>query len=960
MAHININSFRNKFVEIHEIMEMGYVDFLAIAETKLDYSFVSAQYHVPSYAMYRRDRNANGGGLLIYIKQSIPHRVRCDLIPTTCLGIECMILEVRLSKNSSCSKRFIVTMYRPPNVHVSNLQRVLTEIIDKTAAESSQVYVLGDLNVDFSVKTNALTDTLDVLHLSNLIEGPTCYKSVNNPSSVDVVLTNCPRSVLESMSLHVGISDFHDLVVSCLRVFAPPIGKRTFTYRSFKGFDEGEFLRDLKSAPFHVAEMFDELDDRMDFHNSLFKKIADSHAPIKTKTVCYAGLPYMNNELRRAINNKHHLQRKYVKTGNGWSEFKRQRNKVNGLKKEAKKTYFDKYCSSQRNSGEFWRTVQPVISDKASNGRNKIILTQGEDLLTSPTEVSGALNEYFTNCTNELAEAHHCDNPSAAEWINFYREHPSVQLIQSSQTDSPSEFDFRLVSVEEVNEKIKHICERKSSGYDSIPLKLIRLSAPVLSKNLQVFFNYAILNKCIPICVKRAVVTPVFKKGNNLLCENYRPISVLTGFASVFEGLLCDQISGFFEEIACNQVSAYRPLYSCSSVLMQMIEEWKLALDCNEVVGCIAMDMSKAFDCLPHGLLCSKLRAYGFSMTSVEVIYSYLSGRYQCCKVENVRSEWLPVLRGVPQGSRTGPILFNFFMNDLIISLNSLCQIYNYADDNTLSYHNADSHIVQTVLQSSINKCTNWFSQNCMKANGRKFQAMILSRSRFQPKMAFKIDGTVIESQAEVKILGMKIDDKLCFNSHISMITKQISGKVNSMLRLTKLLNSQTKLNLYHAFVLSGFSYCASIYHFCNVSDALKLEKLNQRAVRIVFNDYTTKYYDLLVLNDMLPLFLLREMEIVMCVFRVLHELYPPFKNNFFLYAGSFYNLRDSTIILRKCNTTTYGLNSFKYAGANMFNRLPFLAKNYENFKDFKSNIRNKDYFKCECRSCRKCTVIYI
>ena len=123
--------------------------------------------------------------------------------------------------------------------------------------------------------------------------------------------------------------------------------------------------------------------------------------------------------------------------------------------------------------------------------------------------------------------------------------------------------------------------------------------------------------------LKMANVSPVYKKNDNMSKGNYRPVSVLPTMSKIFESILADQLSTFLETVYNPFTAAFRKHHSCQSILIKIIEDWKQALVQNKYVGAILMDLSKAFDCLPHNLLLAKLKAYGLTDHSINLLRNY-------------------------------------------------------------------------------------------------------------------------------------------------------------------------------------------------------------------------------------------------------------------------------------------------------------------------------------------------
>ena len=320
IGQLNINSIRNKFESLAELMR-GNLDILVITETKLDHTFPDKQFLIPGYRKpFRRDRNRFGGGVMIYVREDIP----CDILikHKTPSNIEAIFVEINLRKN----KLLLVGTYHSTNrEHGEKDGEYFKQIgfaLD-VYSRYDKFLLAGDFNVtndDINLK-----EFMDDFHAKNLVKEPTCFKSIDNPSCIDLFITNSYLSFQNTTTVATGLSDFHKMTVTVLKTTFPKAKPRVITYRTpYNPIDlENELKRNLE-------DMFDKTYEN--FENKVTITY-NSVSAEKRRTIRANDKPWVTKEMRKEIMYRSQLENKKFKFGReeDFIAFKRQQNYCNRL-----------------------------------------------------------------------------------------------------------------------------------------------------------------------------------------------------------------------------------------------------------------------------------------------------------------------------------------------------------------------------------------------------------------------------------------------------------------------------------------------------------------------------------------------------------------------------------------------------------------------------------------------------
>lgn len=932
LAAINITSLPKYIDQLRAYMITKPIDILAVNETRLDDTIHDNEMCINGYVLERNDRNRNGGGVALYIRNTINYD--CDnTLNLRELNLEWLCIKVKKPK----TKPFLVaTWYRPPNSPVSVMD-TFECLLENLESQDIEINILGDLNCDVSAtpvdhNTSRLLEICNTYQYKQLIEQPT-RTTKNTATTIDLFLTNDSTIFSHYGTSDIAISD-HNLIYAIRKLPSLKSSPKIILSRQYKNFDCGKFREDLALISWENIGNQNDPNSAWGVWKECFLSVCDYHAPLKRKKVRNKPAPWLTSDLKKLMFERDRLKKiaNRLKTEKAFLDYRVIRNKVNENIKSSKIRYYNSYFNENRkNIKKAWRGVNDILG---KNPKSTFInhINYDNKSCTSPREISSALNSHFTDIGPKLASQIPLSSRDFTEYIN------------------PTEHSFNIsqVSNDKINELINALPLNKACGLDGISARLLKDAAPIIVPSLTFIINLSIRTGIFPDDWKIAKVTPIYKDEDKANPNNYRPISVLPVVTKLIERVIFDQLYSYLtgHNLLTESQSGFRPQHSTMTALLDAVNDWYSNIDRGLLNGIIFLDLKKAFDTMDHQILLHKLKLYGVCQSSLVWFTSYLKERKQSTFSNGVLSDSCAINCGIPQGSILGPLLFLVYINDLP-SCDLFSKVRMYADDTSLTIASDNVHVLEQQMNHDMSEIHTWLQANKLSLNVVKTKYMIIASQHkirhLTHQFQIEVNHQLLKREKGYKYLGVEIDDSLTWKDHICKISKKISGGIGALKRVRQLVPFKLLLTMYNSLVLPYFDYCSAVWGSCGRGFSDTLQKLQNRAARVVtFSSYNRQSTELLDELKWDNLEIRRSKQLAVMMYKIMINRAPSYLTNMFENITSVHshNLRNSEYnVYVPRPYTEAGKNSFHYQGAVLWNSLSRDIRCQDNVRSFKKYL---------------------
>jgi hypothetical protein len=821
---MNIRSLNKNFDEfiiyLNKIAHRPVVIVLTETHSNSDTSYV-----IPNYHTCTATNNFINvcSGIAIFLREDYHY---LNIEELSMQGANC--LKIAISQKNKIYQ--LVSIYRTHSSIPSAFLSELRGVLNGTGRSFS--VVLGDINIDIS-DNNASSVKEDYINIMTEFNYKSCIngytRDVHNqrPSCIDHIWVNTNQT--ESIVSCIVQSDITDHYM-CVMVYhdnksnaqtspCRPVTIRKINYELLKQrLQDESWTSTLANNDSDICAQ--NFENTLTQHINFCTTTREINNNSRTKKV----KPWITTGLLIAARKKHKLFIETKKFPNN-ERLKRYyilyRNNLNSLIRTTKNKYYsNKLLKDGNNPKLVWNTLNQIM------GRNKnysVVAalrdgTERIDAKNEPLRCANMFCNFFVNIGKQMAGE--IQNQIMHDLVSD----DNANGEYDSADDANGEYafcDFKLTNENEVSKTILDLKSGSSPGYDGIDDKLLKSCRELLSTPIAHIINASFETGKFPSIYKKTIITPIYKAGDAENINNYRPISLVSSIAKIYEKIVKKQLVQYLEThalLAENQYG-FRPNTGTEDAIAKVTSIVMKNLDRGQKCLGIFIDLCKAFDSVSHSKLIKKLRSFGISGRILEWFRSYLTSRPQSVKISGKLSEPRVSEYGIPQGTVIGPVLFILYVDDML-KLDMNGEIISYADDTVVIVSKPTWSELNLAANGDVALLKRWFERSLLSLNTEKTNYILFSLKTLtndSHSINIKICDaecgeaacgcTRLRRVESVKYLGIHIEGNMKWRKQIENTVKRIRKTIYILIRLREIVDLKTVRTVYFALVQSLLQY---------------------------------------------------------------------------------------------------------------------------------------------------------
>lgn len=725
----------------------------------------------------------------------------------------------------------VLGIYRSPVGNIDTFFNRLDYIICKMSTNKPNVrlIILGDINIDTLKDCNdskQLKDFIMSHNLQDLLGNIPTRVTDFSQTSIDHVVTNM-ENIFSINVINGHISDHYGQHL-VLKLESPKSVPKRFKFkRAFSDRNILIFKQFLKNENWNNVHKIRDVNNKWSSFLDTIKWYLDVSCPVRKCTISDKKALQSDTivlqadtlKLKYDMINFHEL---YRKTGNiFWKNEYKVKKKVFRRKVAQEKALNIKKRFENSNclSKTCWSFANEVRRKKSIK-QNISLINEEMLMVCDPTTVAEYFNDEFSAISKACTPVKMC-------------------------RDQNNLLNFPLLDKCDILHIIDGLNSKKSYGFDEISPYMLKKCKEELCEPLLHLINSVLLEGVFPNFLKLSVIKPLYKKGSRDNVKNYRPVSLTSTFSKLIEKIILLNLIDHYENnnIIKDFQHGFRRGRSTITAAAEFLHTALTKVDEGLRVAGVYLDLSRAFDSVDHGILMQKLARDGINGCLFNLISSYLENRLQCTEIVHddgleikyLRSSVQKVQVGIPQGSILGPFLYIIYVNDFPLStVSENYFISMYADDTSGLCWGRGLPETEETLNHFIKISTDYFTSNKFLVNVDKTEFMLFGSNETQWNICFPNCNITQTSKPTCKFLGLHIDDKLCWETHIDYVCSKLASGIFLLRRLSCYLDSNSLRMVYFGVFFPFVSYGLILWGSTHEKHIKRVFKLQKKALRII------------------------------------------------------------------------------------------------------------------------------